>query len=123
MTHDPYCHASNGSPSWTSDEDEAIKAFRAQGMPPRSIHMKMPHRTEAAIKNRLTVLKTGLDEVRKRQRQRRASRRKEFPINHIAEPPIVVPAKVLEDRERRASSQRSLTALIFGDPEPGRVRL
>lgn len=123
MNHDPFWNAKNGSAPWSSEEDAAILAFRAQGLSPLEIHMKMPKRTAAAIKNRLTTLRVGRDIIRKRQRERRKSRRKEYTINHVVEPRIVVPAEVLEDRERRHAAPRSLTALILGDPEPGRARL
>ncbi len=34
-----------------------------------------------------------------------------------------VPAEVWEDRNRRLMAERSITAVMFGDPEPGRRRL
>lgn len=123
MTHDPYWNAKNGSDPWSAEEDAAILAYRAEGLTSTEIHMKMPKRTAAAIKNRSSTLRIGLAEVRKRQRERRVSKRKLFPINHIVEPRVIVPAEVLEDRDRRNAAQRSLTALVCGDPEPGRARL
>lgn len=38
-------------------------------------------------------------------------------------PATIVPADVLEDRNRRLMADRDLTARLMGDPEPGRVRL
>lgn len=123
MTHDPYCNAKNGSTPWTPEEDAEIVTLRAEGLEFKEIHMKLPKRTIAAIRNRIMVLRVGHDIIRKRQRERRKSQRKEYTINHVVEPRIVVPAEVLEDRERRHAAPRSLTALILGDPEPGRARL
>lgn len=123
MTHNPYANASNGLDPWSPEEDAAILAFREKGLTTREIRMKMTKRTEAAIKNRLTILRVGLDVIRKRQRERRASKRKAFPINHVVEPRIIIPPEVLADRDRRSAAARSLTAVICGDPEPGRARL
>jgi hypothetical protein len=45
------------------------------------------------------------------------------PFSEPTAPQINVPDYVLEDRNRRWMAPRSLTAVIFGDPEPNRVRL
>lgn len=120
MTHDPFWNTKNGSEPWTAEDDKNVLAYRAQGLTWAEIHMKMPRRTAAAIKNRASALRIGLDEVRKRQRERRSSNRKMFPINHVAEPPIVIPSEVLADRDRR-NAARDLDAVgaMLGDPPRG----
>lgn len=118
--HNPYANASNGQPPWSQEEDAAILAFRAQGLSPLEIHMKMPKRTAAAIKNRLTTLRVGRDIIRKRQRERRKSQRKEYTINHVVEPRIVVPDEVLADRDRRnAARDLDSVGAMLGDPPRG----
>jgi hypothetical protein len=38
-------------------------------------------------------------------------------------PPLSIPKDVLMDRDRRMSAPRSITAILMGDPEPGRRRV
>ena len=41
----------------------------------------------------------------------------------MTETRISVPDDVIEDRNRRLMAQKSLTATLLGDPEPGRAKL
>ena len=51
--------------------------------------------------------------------------RMQFPlsVNHYVDSRISVPEEVWEDRNRRLMAQKSLTATLLGDPEPGRAKL
>jgi hypothetical protein len=127
MSHNPrwYQKANPvGGKSWSDEDDQTRLAMVREGVPYKDIAAKL-NRTIAAVKSRVRY--TGMT-IEERAATRRARLKNEQPvirmkIDHVTERAPSIPDEVWDDRNRRLMAQRSLTAMLCGDPEPGRVRL
>jgi hypothetical protein len=91
--------------NWTAEEEATIKVLMDEGRKPRQIalHMGKPLQTIYS----------------KMQHMRQPGRA--FHIDLL--PRVTVPQHCLEDRDRRLTAERDLTAEFFGDPAPGQSAL
>lgn len=116
---------SSGQP-WTREEDQTLFSMKAAGKEYQQIADAL-HRTWRSVQGRLRYHETPWAQRAEENRQKKASRK---PRPRIDVLPKVksgyvrdIPIEVLIDRDRRLLAERSLTAMFFGDPEPGRARL
>ncbi|WP_029581976.1 hypothetical protein [Bradyrhizobium sp. URHD0069] len=124
-THNPYANAYPvGGRSWTIEEDQALLAMMREGKRNQQIADKI-NRTIHAVKSRYRYLGLSVEERASLRRMKRLAQPPviRMKIDHVTDRAPVIPLEVLEDRARRYTAQRDLTAIICGDPEPGRVRL
>lgn len=111
---------------WTSEEDSAALAMRRDGMRPPAIG-EVLQRAGGAVSSRLRYLALTPAERLQKNRAKRDSRpsraqavarMRVMPSNNK-----LVPAAVLEERERRLLEPRSLSAILMGDPPLSRSAL
>lgn len=103
---------------WTPEQDRIAMQMRAAGSSMEDIGERFG-RSGDSVRNRLRWVSMSIEERQELSRTR--NRRK--PMAEIEFHREETPFHVIEDRNRRALIERSLTASIFGDPEPGRSAL
>lgn len=95
---------------WTAQETELAEKLVAEKASDQ-VCQSLLGRTRQACKDRLSRVvnkQNGISSA----------------VNHyVSGYSVKVPPEVLHDRERRLMAPRSLTAILMGDPETGRVRL
>jgi hypothetical protein len=102
----------------------------AAGATRQEISDALPGRTLHSVKSRITYNRTPWAELAEENRRKQRARvkpkyQRKTTRNHVVSElvNIVVPKAVIEERNLRCMAPRSLTAILMGDPEPGRVRL
>jgi hypothetical protein len=103
------------SPPWSDQDTNRARALIAAGADDATFIREIG-RTYAAAKSRVRYV--DYPELRKPPAPRKANAR---PAKNTSL--FYVPAEVVSDAVRRMHAQRSLTALIFGDPGPGQSAL
>lgn len=93
---------------WTKEEDEIARQLLASNAPDSAFRSTIG-RTRESAKSRM-------------ERERFKAFMKDRP-KLASVPSKVIPDEVWLDLERRMKAPRSLTAILMGDPEPGRRRL
>ncbi len=116
MTHNPNWNKYPvGGRPWTAEEDRIAAEMRAAGLTMTAIGERLD-RTENAVDGRFQYLRITPEEKQRRQRIRRDRARASLSGDNCWKVREGIPAHVIEDRDRRLSAPRSLTAIICGDP-------
>lgn len=98
----------NGT-TWTAEQTELARKMLARFAPEHEFRAAFG-KSKAAAKDRVHRENIKLARARKP------------PIRVQSETSLGIPSEVLADLETRKHSQRSLTAILMGDPEPARRR-
>lgn len=114
--HNPYANAYPvGGRPWSPEDDRIVAEMKSAGHSHPEIAERV-NRTALAVTGRLQYLKTSPEE-KTRRLQRRRDREHARSIGQFENPQKSdPPPHVIEDRNRRLSVPRTLTAILMGDP-------
>lgn len=90
---------------WTPEEEATLKGLMNEGRKPRQIALYMG--------KELQTIYSKIQQLRGRARA----------IYIEMQPRLTIPQHCLEDRDRRLTAERDMTAMFFGDPAPGQSAL
>jgi hypothetical protein len=105
---------------WTAEDDAQLLMLRAEKKPYKEISAIMG-RTVNALDGRYRYIKKSeaarRSEMERKNEMRRENRRAAF--RNYPTDPATVPDDVLQDRNARITTPKTITAILLGDPPPG----